>query len=210
MELKIIIIIVVVLLILISSSSSIYFYSTNSSSTSSTPSSLNTSNTPSSSNTSNTPSSSTPSSSNTSNTPSSNSWDNLQIGQSVKCSSSDPKGNSESIYRYMGNGILDWYPNPAVAGSLDPNWGSPTAIDCTGIKIGQDAISGNENDTAKFTCNSGTVNSGTIIYGTQPNNVLKYNIPVGTSSLLINNTTMGSDPNPGVVKTWGAAYTCSS
>lgn len=66
-------------------------------------------------------------------------------------------------------------------------------------------IGGNENDTAKFNC---AIKSGTIIYGTQPNKVVKFNIPAGTNSIQVTNGTMGSDPNPGVGKRWGAYYMC--
>lgn len=66
-------------------------------------------------------------------------------------------------------------------------------------------IDGNENDTANFTC---AVKSGTIIYGTQPDKVVTFNVPVGTQNIQVTNGTMGSDPNPGVFKKWGAYYTC--
>jgi len=66
-------------------------------------------------------------------------------------------------------------------------------------------IDGNENDTANFTC---AVKSGTIIYGTQPDKLVTFNVPVGTQKIQVTNATMGSDPNPGIVKKWGAYYTC--
>lgn len=39
------------------------------------------------------------------------------------------------VYRAM-DGILRWYPNPAIAVSWDPAWASPVKIDCSGVKKG--------------------------------------------------------------------------
>lgn len=131
-------------------------------------------------------------------------WDNIPTGHSLKCSAGELVGPG-AIYRYLGDGKVTWYPNPDIAGALDPNWGAPTAIDCTGLTKVSDSIGGNEHDTANFNC---PVKSGTIIYGTQPNKVVKFTVPPGTNKIQVTNGTMGSDPNPGVFKKWGAYYTC--
>jgi hypothetical protein len=131
-------------------------------------------------------------------------WDNVPIGKSLNCNAGELVSPG-AIYRYLGDGKVSWYPNPEIAGVLDPNWSSPTTIDCTGLTKVPNSISGNENDTANFNC---AVKSGTIIYGTQPNNVVTFNVPVGSNSIQVTNATMGSDPAPGIFKKWGAYYTC--
>jgi hypothetical protein len=55
---------------------------------------------------------------------------NIKGGQSIKCSSSE-----KGLYRYTNN-QRRWYPNPEIAKSWDPNWGSPQIVDCTGIPEG--------------------------------------------------------------------------
>jgi hypothetical protein len=47
-------------------------------------------------------------------------------------------GGGVSIYRYMGNGIMDYYPTTAVAMSWDVNWQNPQTIDCNGLVQGPD------------------------------------------------------------------------
>ena len=56
----------------------------------------------------------------------------LKEGQAVKCSAANPIPGG--IFRWEGN-ALRHYPNPAIASSWDPNWGSAQAIDCTGLKL---------------------------------------------------------------------------
>ena len=56
----------------------------------------------------------------------------LTEGQPVKC------GTNYIVYRYTG-GILRAYPNPTIASSWDPNWGSRIiTIDCIGATFGAD------------------------------------------------------------------------
>jgi hypothetical protein len=62
---------------------------------------------------------------------------------------------------------------------------------------------GIENQTVDFEC---PVKSGIITYGSTTN----YKIPSGTTTLMINNTVMGRDPAPGIVKKWVAKYQCST
>lgn len=64
---------------------------------------------------------------------------NIATGQAVSCGSGDPKGaGSGTIYRYLGNGQLSWYPSPAVASSWDPTWGSFMKIPCDNMTLGPD------------------------------------------------------------------------
>jgi hypothetical protein len=46
-----------------------------------------------------------------------------------------------AVYRYTGNDTLQWYPNPDIASSWDPNWGTFKKIDCKGYRKGQDLAS---------------------------------------------------------------------
>ncbi|TYZ65656.1 hypothetical protein PybrP1_011620 [[Pythium] brassicae (nom. inval.)] len=55
----------------------------------------------------------------------------LVEGQPIKCD------DGPNIYRYM-NGKFHWYPNPYIANSWDPNWASPTFIDCQRLTQGSD------------------------------------------------------------------------
>jgi hypothetical protein len=136
-------------------------------------------------------------------------WSKLNYGQALSCSANDLPSTTNGVYRYMGNSTANWYPNPTVAGSMDPNWSRGINLDCQGLTAGPSVLHGNENDTATFTCPSGkSLTTGTVIYGTQPNHIVTYSIPAGTTSMAINSTTMGQDPNVGVGKTWGASYTC--
>jgi len=136
----------------------------------------------------------------------------LPIGKTINCSVGDPKGvkpDGPNVYGYAGGNTINYYPTPAVGKILDPNWSQPSLINCTGLVKGPDAIRGGENETANFNCPSGNgVVSGTIIYGNQPNNVVPYSIPSGTKNVQVSNNIIGKDPNPGVVKSWGAIYTC--
>ena len=56
--------------------------------------------------------------------------------QAVKCSSGG-NGNNDSVYRFT-NKQIRWYPNPTIATSYDPTWGSFMTIDCTNIVLGSD------------------------------------------------------------------------
>lgn len=69
---------------------------------------------------------------------------------------------------------------------------------------------GIEGGTVNFTCSPNTTMSGgTINYGVSGKNIINYTIPAGTTSLIINNTTMGQDPAPGVQKTYTGSYNCT-
>lgn len=71
------------------------------------------------------------------------------------------------------------------------------------------AISGNENGSVDLTCPSdSSVSGGSISYGANGQN-LTYNILPGTKTLIVNNSTMGNDPAPGVFKSFSGSYSCS-
>ena len=55
----------------------------------------------------------------------------IAIGQSVRCGADQP-----AIYRYMGGNVIRWYPDPNIAASYDPNWGSPLLISCANMQVG--------------------------------------------------------------------------
>ena len=74
---------------------------------------------------------------------------------------------------------------------------------------------GVEGSTVNFNqCPAGTsVTGGKITYGMYTggnsfNPSLTYNIPAGTTSLVINNSTMGNDPVPFIGKAYNGFYTC--
>lgn len=64
---------------------------------------------------------------------------NANPGDAISCLNYNPKGDG-AIYRYDGDRKMRWYPNPEIAGSWDPNWGSGgnRKIDCTGFQLGED------------------------------------------------------------------------
>jgi hypothetical protein len=99
-----------------------------------------------------TPSVSTPSVS-TPSTPTSVSTVNANPGEAISCTGYNPKGEG-AIYRYDGDKKMRHYPNPEIAGSWDPNWGSGGGrkIDCTGFTLGAD-IALNPASTYKNLCN---------------------------------------------------------
>jgi hypothetical protein len=134
-------------------------------------------------------------------------WDNIPVGHSVRCNAHDPKNAiNSSLYRYLGNGQVVYYPTGDIASILDPKANDFTTIDCDGITLGPDTIGGNDtNNVATFSC---PVKSGTIIWGTHPDKIVTYAVPAGTTTMQVTPTTIGSDPNVGVGKKWGSYYTC--
>jgi hypothetical protein len=62
----------------------------------------------------------------------------LTVGSAVQCEAGDPiDAPNQAVYRYVGDNTLRHYPNPTIATSWDPNWGSFTKIaDCTGVTKG--------------------------------------------------------------------------
>ncbi|KAJ0411164.1 hypothetical protein ATCC90586_005021 [Pythium insidiosum] len=58
----------------------------------------------------------------------------LVEGQTVNC-----KAGDIPIYRFA-EGKIRFYPNPAIASSWDPFWGSPVTIDCSKVQKGPDMV----------------------------------------------------------------------
>ena len=71
--------------------------------------------------------------------------DGFAVGVSVNCKANDPStatitggagGGGTKVYRYMGSKTINHYPNPEVAASWNPSWGSINTIDCAGLTVG--------------------------------------------------------------------------
>lgn len=60
------------------------------------------------------------------------------IGTPVNCTSNDVGKGAGAIYRVTGDKKLQWYPNPEIASSWDPAWGSFKRINCAGYTLGSD------------------------------------------------------------------------
>jgi hypothetical protein len=90
---------------------------------------------------------------------------------------------------------------------------APTTTKTTAAPAGTSApasekertINGKENETINFGC---PVKSGSISYG-KDNKYITYNIPAKITDLVVNNTTMGGDPIPGIAKEFTAKFICS-
>ena len=57
-----------------------------------------------------------------------------------QCASDDPlDAPNSAVYRNMGNGLFRHYPNPTIASSWDPDWGSTykKLPSCKGVTIGE-------------------------------------------------------------------------
>jgi hypothetical protein len=64
----------------------------------------------------------------------------LSIGDAVGCNSGKdlPNGVQGGIYRYVGDNVLRWYPNPDIANAWDSAWSSHIKwSDCTTYKAGE-------------------------------------------------------------------------
>tara|TARA_B100000073_G_scaffold334455_1_gene327015 strand:- start:41 stop:736 length:696 start_codon:yes stop_codon:yes gene_type:complete len=64
----------------------------------------------------------------------------LKDGISVKCTTNDLRGREGSVYRVNSDGVLNWYPNPSIAETWNPDWNANiTQIDdCAGLTKGED------------------------------------------------------------------------
>jgi len=62
----------------------------------------------------------------------------LTVGDAFQCETNDPiDAPNRAVYRYVGNNTGRHYPNPTIASSWDPDWGSFVKIpDCTGVVTG--------------------------------------------------------------------------
>ena len=62
----------------------------------------------------------------------------FEVGTPIQCTANDVgSGVNAAVYRYMGGTELRHYPNPPIASSWDPDWGSTfKKIDCIGLTKG--------------------------------------------------------------------------
>lgn len=60
------------------------------------------------------------------------------VGTPIQCNANDVgSGVNAAVYRYMGGTELRHYPNPPIATSWDPDWGTTyKKIDCAGFTQG--------------------------------------------------------------------------
>ena len=60
------------------------------------------------------------------------------VGTPIQCTANDVgSGVNAAVYRYMGGNELRHYPNPPIASSWDPDWGTTfKKIDCVGLTKG--------------------------------------------------------------------------
>ena len=66
---------------------------------------------------------------------------NIDIGDPIRCTANELRNSNGSIYRYIGDNKLSWYPNPSIASSWDSNWGNYSNIDCANMTLGPDMAS---------------------------------------------------------------------
>lgn len=58
-------------------------------------------------------------------------------GAPIYCTGYNPKG-AGAVYRYVSPKTIQWYPNPTIAQSYDPNWALAKSYNCTGFTLGPD------------------------------------------------------------------------
>ena len=63
---------------------------------------------------------------------------NVEVGDPVQCNANDVgSGANAAVYRVEADNVLRHYPNPPIASSWDPDWGSTyKKIDCQGFTQG--------------------------------------------------------------------------
>ena len=60
-------------------------------------------------------------------------------GISVQCTTNDLRGREGSVYRVNSDGVLNWYPNPSIAETWNPDWNANITqiADCVGLTKGE-------------------------------------------------------------------------
>ena len=108
------------------------------------------------------------------------------VGTPIQCNANDVgSGVNAAVYRYMGGTELRHYPNPPIATSWDPDWGSTyKKIDCDGLTEGE-KMSYNTIVGDPVQCTANDVGSGVnaAVYRVEADNVLRHypNPPIASS-----------------------------
>jgi len=108
------------------------------------------------------------------------------VGTPIQCNANDVgSGVNAAVYRYMGGTELRHYPNPPIASSWDPDWGSTfKKIDCDGLTEGE-KLSYNATVGDPVQCNANDVGSGAnaAVYRVEADKVLRHypNPPIASS-----------------------------
>ena len=108
------------------------------------------------------------------------------VGTPIQCNANDVgSGVNAAVYRYMGGTELRHYPNPPIATSWDPDWGTTfKKIDCDGLTEGE-KMSYNAEVGDPVQCNANDVGSGAnaAVYRVEADNVLRHypNPPIASS-----------------------------
>jgi hypothetical protein len=108
------------------------------------------------------------------------------VGTPIQCNANDVgSGVNAAVYRYMGGTELRHYPNPPIATSWDPDWGTTfKKIDCEGLTEGE-KMSYNVEVGDPVQCNANDVGSGAnaAVYRVEADNVLRHypNPPIASS-----------------------------
>jgi len=108
------------------------------------------------------------------------------VGTPIQCTTNDVgSGVNAAVYRYMGGTELRHYPNPPIATSWDPDWGTTfKKIDCEGLTEGE-KMSYNATVGDPVQCNANDVGSGVngAVYRVEADKVLRHypNPPIATS-----------------------------
>ena len=108
------------------------------------------------------------------------------VGTPIQCNANDVgSGVNAAVYRYMGGTELRHYPNPPIASSWDPDWGSTfKKIDCDGLTEGE-KLSYNATVGDPVQCTANDVGSGAnaAVYRVEADKVLRHypNPPIATS-----------------------------
>ena len=98
------------------------------------------------------------------------------VGTPIQCTANDVgSGVNAAVYRYMGGDELRHYPNPPIASSWDPDWGSFKKIDCKGLTEG-DKMPYNVTVDDPVQCNANDVGSGlnAAVYRVAEGGVLRH------------------------------------